>query len=240
MLLDHVSLRLNPADSIYDRGEAYHYLSVGLSASRCISEAIRSCPQDPLIKTILDFPCGNGRVLRFLRAMFPEAMIYAAEIDKNALAFCERVFSATPLMSKARFTDLQIPQRFDLIWCGSLFTHIDETSAVELLRFFYSHLSPGGRCVFTTHGRLPTERIANRKESYGLTVENQEKVLRECKSTGYGYADYADQPGYGISLVSHERMVQLAQSVGSWRETIFLEHGWDEHQDVYCFAITKS
>jgi hypothetical protein len=59
---------------------------------------------------------------------------------------------------------------------------------------------------------------------------------RVFRSKGYGYADYNRQPGWGISIVSHERMRQLAANVGGWKETLLWEHGWDDHQDVYAFS----
>jgi hypothetical protein len=29
----------------------------------------------------------------------------------------------------------------------------------------------------------------------------------------------------------------MAKAVGGWAETLFREHGWDNHQDVYAFAM---
>ncbi len=51
------------------------------------------------------------------------------------------------------FRNLSLPHRFDLIWCGSLITHIDEWAAVDLLDFFCRHLADRGVCVFTTLGQ---------------------------------------------------------------------------------------
>ena len=235
-LLDHVSLEVHVADSMYIPGHAYHYLSVGLSAIRCISAAIRCSRLPHQIDTVLDFPCGYGRVLRFLRRMFPSAHITAAEICGNALDFCGRAFSTTPLLSATNFDELAFPQRFDLIWCGSLLTHIDESSAIDLLRFFHDHLSERGLCIFTAHGRRSIDIIQDQERSYGLTNDARRKITSEFQKTGYGYADYPNQSGYGISVASRERMIELAKSVGGWSETLFIEHGWDNHQDVYAFA----
>jgi len=239
-LLDQVTLKVHVADGMYEPGNAFHYLSVGLSASRCISAAIRASGTDSPIETILDFPCGYGRVLRFLRAMFPATRITAAEIEPRALTFCQRAFSVTPLMSKEDVAELSVPKCFDLIWCGSLLTHVDETSASNLLRFFHEHLAARGLCIFTTHGRQSIERITQHKVTYGLTEDAQRKVIQEFQKTGYGYADYARKRGYGISVVSRERMLELARAVGNWDETFFLESGWDNCQDVYAFAKHKS
>ena len=236
-LLDKVSLQIHRADQMYVPGEALNYLSVGLSASRCIHGALRSSRKGGAVGAILDFPCGYGRVLRFLRVMFPNSDIIGGEIETAALEFCRRAFSATALLSSINLSDLSLPQRFDLIWCGSLMTHIDEQATIDLLRFFHDHLADQGLCIFTTHGQRSIERIQSKKTTYGLTEEAQHKVLRDFQAKGYGYADYPNQSGYGISTVSRSRIVELARGVGMWHEVFFVEHGWDDHQDACAFAM---
>ena len=61
--------------------------------------------------------------------------------------------------------------------------------------------------------------------------------MRTFHEKGYGYADYVNEIGYGISAVSHSRIVELASAIGRWEEVSFLDHGWDGLQDVYAFAI---
>jgi SAM-dependent methyltransferase len=235
-ILDKVSLRIHSADTMY-ADDAFHYLSVGLSASRCIRETLWRTPPAYTVESILDFASGYGRVLRFLRVMFPNSDITAAEIDSTALDFCRRSFSVATFLSKTNFSDLSLPHRFDLIWCGSLFTHIDEQASSNLLRFFHDHLSDQGVCVFTTHGQCSIDWLQSKKVTYGLTEDAQQKVIREFQSKGYGYADYPNQSGNGISTVSHQRILELARGVGQWHVIFFLEHGWDNHQDVYAFAM---
>ena len=236
-LLEKVSLQIHEGDSMYTSSNAFHYLSVGLSASRCIREALRSAGKEFEDGSILDIPSGYGRVLRFLREMFPNAEITAAEIDRTALDFCRRHFAVTTFLSKTSFSDLNLPRRFDLIWCGSLFTHINEQSSRNLLQFFHDHLSTQGVCIFSTHGQRSIDWIQSKKVTYGLTENEQQEVIRGFQEQGYGYVDYPNESGYGTSTVSHQRMLELAKGVGSWYETLFLEHGWDNHQDVYAFAM---
>ena len=193
-------------------------------------------PIEYTVGSILDFPCGYGRVLRFLRAMFPNSDITAADIDSNALDFCRRSFSVATLLSNTTFSDLFLPQQFDLIWCGSLFTHINEQASRNLLQFFHGHLSAQGVCIFTTHGQRSVDWIQSKKVTYA-TEDQQQDVIRGFQMKGYGYADYSKQSGYGTSIVSRQRMLELARGVGRWHEIFFLEHGWDNHQDVYAFAM---
>jgi SAM-dependent methyltransferase len=208
------------------------YLSAGVSAVRCIEHVLTQSAGHNDVRTILDFACGYGRVLRFLKARFPVADITASDIDPEALDFCRRAFSVKIFISSLDFTGISISDRFDLIWCGSLITHIDENAAACLLRFFHDHLSPGGVCIFTTHGN----RAAESMKKYGLSETAQRQVLSQFRENGYGYADYPGRHGIGISVVSHECMVAIARSAGEWNQTAFLDHGWDNLQDVYGFA----
>ena len=234
-LIRKVSLRVHPADAMYE-GDAFHYLSVGLSASRGIRQALR-CTPECTIRSVLDFPSGYGRVLRFLPMMFPNSEITAAEVNNTALKFCRRRFSVATLRSQITLSELSIPQRFDVIWCGSLFTHIDEGTTRDLLKFFHDHLSNRGVCVFSTHGNRSIECIRTKEFTYGLSEDARQEVLRGFQLTGYGYADYPNRSGCGISAVSHSKMVDLARGVGRWEETFFAERAWDNHHDVYAFAM---
>ncbi|MCH7760116.1 class I SAM-dependent methyltransferase [candidate division TA06 bacterium] len=235
-LLSKVSLRVHRNDEMYKPIDARHYLSVGLSAVRCIENALDKSNGDKAVRHILDFPCGYGRVLRFLRVRFPDANITVSDINPVALDFCKRIFSVKSVMSDKDFNKLSLSGKFDLLWCGSLITHIDEKATTDLLKFFHDHLSPGGLCVFTTHGQTSVEWIQGKRETYRLTEVAQQEVLSQFHEKGYGYADYKNQRGIGISVVSHDRMLVIARSVRQWNETFYLEQGWDNHQDVYGFT----
>lgn len=234
-LVEKVSSIIDRKDTMY-AGDAVHYLSAGLSGLRCVEQALKAAGKEIWKGAILDFPCGYGRVLRFMRVRFPDARITAAEIDRDAFQFCATTFHVTPLESKIPISALELDAKYDLIWCGSLFTHIDESAAVELLRFFHDHLAIGGVCVFSTHGRRAVERMVTNEVDYGLDHEEQSRLIRDYHSPGYGYADYQGQPGYGISAVTPERVDELAARVGSWERVCFLDHGWDGCQDVFGFA----
>jgi SAM-dependent methyltransferase len=232
-LLKQVSLHVHRNDEMYMPFDARHYLSTGLSAMRCIESALQKAVGGQAVRSILDFPCGYGRVLRFLRARFPDAEITVSELDKAALAFCKESFYVKTVESTTDFSKLSVAGSFDLIWCGSLLTHVDENSAAELLKFFRDHLSPGGRVLFTTHGRHPVHSIRKTRRAYGLTDAARQDLLSQYDARGYGYADYPGRPGYGVSVASPDRMDSIARSVGPWKDVSFLERGWDNHQDVY-------
>src|SRR5581483_10052394 len=71
--------RISPRDEMY-AGDADHYFGVGRSALRCVRLAMLAAGKQRVCR-ILDLPSGHGRVLRYLKAAFPEARLTACDLD---------------------------------------------------------------------------------------------------------------------------------------------------------------
>jgi SAM-dependent methyltransferase len=245
-LVRRVSLKVSASDDMYVDGWSTSYLTGGLSAGREIRASLDAAGKVIAKGVVLDFPCGYGRVLRLLKEMFPDSQIVGAEIDAAALNFCRRTFSVQGYASSpARgLRSLSLPHRFDLIWCGSLITHIDESAAVDLLDFFCRHLADRGVCVFTTLGQKAASGMMAKKEKRSeLSEQGVEKLLRDYHEKGYGYTDYSwadasSSGSNGLSLTSRSRIIEMARSVGRWEPVYYRESGWHELQDVYAFRLS--
>jgi SAM-dependent methyltransferase len=235
-LLGKVSGKIYFNDTMYD-GDGTHYYKVGLSAIRCIDEAVAQANLTAL-RTILDLPCGSGRVLRFLAQRFPEAEITAGEIQSGPVQFCVRTFGAKPAYSSVNLDEVDLAKKFELIWCGSLATHLNERDIVALLRLFVRHLIRGGLAVFTTHGDFAAQRVSEREFDYSIPEDQIDRLVHDYRRAGYGFADYAGQQNWGVSLTSPEWIRARVRELGGLREVYFKEHGWDNHQDVFGFVKT--
>jgi SAM-dependent methyltransferase len=184
-------------------------------------------------RRILDLPCGHGRVLRMLAAVFPDAALTAADLDRGGVDFCARRFGATPVYAPADPRELALPAAsFDLIWCGSLITHLDEAATLALLEALAAALAPGGRLLVTTHGDWVAERLAAGEATYELDEAGVERVLDGYRATGFGYADYPSSPGYGVTVTS----AAWLREHSPLPVVHFAERGWDAHQDVHALA----
>jgi SAM-dependent methyltransferase len=225
-----------------------HYFSVGLDAVRCIDAALaRTSANEPA--AVLDMPCGWGRVMRFLAARLPEASLTACDIVDDAIEFCAGRFGARPVRSSPAFAEIDFGQRFDLIWCGSLVTHIDAGAADALLRLFARSLAPGGLAVVTAHGDEAAQRMRGRDALYELAPGAAARILASYERDGFGFAELPhslpeaeveERPPapYGISLSSHAWMRRASRRAGL-REVHFAAHDWDGHQDVYGFVLDR-
>jgi SAM-dependent methyltransferase len=234
-LLRAASSRIHYGDGMY-KGDGAHYYKVGLSALRRIDEAVESAGLR-YVRTILDLPCGYGRVMRFLVRRFPEARVTACEIDRAGVDFCVSEFGAAAAYSSADIDSLYLGAHFDLVWCGSLVTHLDADPVLALLKLFRRHLAPGGLAIFTAHGDFVARRMPTRDFDYGLTDGQIARITDAYARDGFAYTDYPDRESYGISLTSPVWVREQARRVGSLREVYFKERGWDEHQDVYGFVL---
>lgn len=242
-MLRKVSLRISMADNMYVPGQAQHYLRVGLSALQCITQVTRVLDDlrtdRPPIRSVLDLPSGGGRVLRFLQIAFPDAALVACDTNEALVEFCGKAFGVQAVRSVPDFNELHLPGTFDLIWCGSLLTRLDETRCTNLLQSFYNHLSPEGVCIFSTHGTTAVSWLRSGEVTYGLSRLAQQSLLSQVTDSGFGYVNRG-QSEYGISLVECDRMVALAERAGKWFLAAFLESGWDNFHDVYAFTRRKA
>jgi SAM-dependent methyltransferase len=212
---DHM-FRSNPALDQYD--------TVGESAIRAIFSVLAAAPKDAVWR-VLDFGCGHGRVARHLRAFFPAAEMWFADSDPSCIDFCAQTFNGTPIRSPADFTDLELPSGLDLIWVGSVFTHIDLERMKILHGKLFDALGPGGLLVATFHGRRWHE-ITRHQEQWA-------PMTRDYETTGMAYQSYGreDLGDWGVSLSSVETVIGLgrredAQLIG------YTETGWANLQDV--------
>lgn len=233
-LLAKVSSRIYYNDGMYD-GDGAHYYKVGLSAIYCIDDALERAKLTN-VRTILDLPCGSGRVMRFLVQRFPEAEITACELEPGPVQFCVRAFGAEPAYSSVNLDEVSLSKTFDLIWCGSLVTHLNDHGIAALLKLFRRHLSDKGLVIFTTHGDFVHRRIPARDFDYQLTREQIDRIGRDYPQTGYGFEDYAGEENWGVSLTSPEWIRTRVRELGGLREVFFKERGWDNHQDVFGFV----
>jgi SAM-dependent methyltransferase len=241
-LLSRVASRISPDDGMY-AGDGEHYFRVGLSAIECIDEALINARIES-VRNILDMPCGFGRVLRFLSQRFPEARIIACDLMPDAVAFCAQTFEAEPARSSEDLTNLSFDTTFDLIWCGSLFTHLDQGGIASLLNLFRRSLAPNGLAVFTTQGERVGHRMISGEFDYSIAKKDVPLIVDSYRQTGYGFATYPDvteysvseNNRYGISLTAPDWIRAQAKTIGGLREVYFRAHGWDDHQDVFGFV----
>jgi SAM-dependent methyltransferase len=231
---------ISPNDVMYTAAEEVDgvrsYLRSGRAALHLIRLAMLAA-QKGSAGTVLDFGCGHGRVLRFLEAEFPHADLVACDINPDAVEFSARIFGATPVHSSPDPEQIEIGGRFDLIWSGSVFSHVDAPYARGLVGLFERALVPGGLLVFTTAGRHVAERM-RAGELAGLAPEAASGLLEDYDRSGHGYRDYEGWTGQGLARLRPAWMCRELAARPGLRLVMLTERGWDRRQDV--FACLKT
>ena len=223
---------ISPNDEMFS-GDERHYFSVGESALESIELALLAARRSKSsIRRILDIPCGHGRALRYIKAAFPEAEITACDLVWEAVDYCASVFGSIPVYSKQQPREIKLRGGFDLIWCGSLLTHLDENRSAEFLCLFNSLLSENGILIFTLHGISCVYAVREGFVSYNLDEAGKKQLDKRFARHGYWYTNYPDRNNYGISFTAPSWVAKQFLQLPDLRLLTYTEMGWDNHQDV--------
>lgn len=206
---DGVSEEISPRDHMFKVKE--RYLRSGRRGLDCIRLGMVAAGLAG-VGSALDLPCGHGRVLRWIKAEFPAARLGACDIDHDGVDFCAATFGATPVYGHEEPEAIEIDAPYELIWCGSLFTHLPPARWEGFLDLFERALAPGGLLVLTTHGRQIAARLRDPERRRVYSPIDHDALLADYERDGIGYAEYAHDPeyrarlslpsAYGISLVT--------------------------------------
>ena len=226
-------LDIGEHDGMFVRGvdvALNQYLMVGRSAIEMIAQAM-IIGGKPEIASVLDLPCGGGRVTRHLVKFLPEATIYVAELDKRNEDFVARTFGVTPIAAPADFSKTP-PRTFDLVFVGSLLTHLPKERFAAALRWFTAALAPDGLLVATISGRRADhcERTMNRYIDPPLW----DAAGNSRDATGFGYVETERNAAgsYGFSLAAPSWVLRLVETEPRCRILGFHEAAWGDHQDA--------
>jgi SAM-dependent methyltransferase len=232
-ILDDASLEVSreicPDDGMADYAPEI-YFTAGRDALRAVRMAMLAVGLDE-VKSALDFGSGGGRVLRYLRAAFPNAALTACDILPKQVEFCEREFGATGIVSEGDPSALDLEGPFELIWSGSLLTHLDEETWPKVLELFSRTAAYGGVIVFTVYGRLVAEMLRSRENLLNLKEDQVDETLRKYDETGFSFAPTRWD---GDTFVSRAWVCEQLDRFPELDLLLYLEHGWLGQDVVAC------
>jgi ubiquinone/menaquinone biosynthesis C-methylase UbiE len=114
---------------------------------------------------VLDFGCASGRMIRWLNDFAEQCEIWGVDISAEHIIWCQQHLSP-PFNFAAVTTSPHLPfedNQFDLIYCGSVFTHIADLADAWLLEL-KRIARPGGKLYVTVHDRHSADLIMNHPE----------------------------------------------------------------------------
>jgi SAM-dependent methyltransferase len=185
------------------------------------------------VQSCLDFGCGYGRVMRWLRLQLEPERLVAADVDPAAVRFCAQEFDVRPirLAIDPRVTDVG---KHSLIWVGSVFTHLPGDVCGRLSASLSESLQPGGVLVLSTHGPSSLDRATQ----FGAGVSRDRGAIdRELTRHGISYRPYPHyrHARYGLTWHTEEYVQGLFGTRGNLTFIFSRAAGWCRHHDVYAF-----
>jgi SAM-dependent methyltransferase len=225
-----VNRTIHQHDDMWLSGKEW-YWPLGHSCVECVLRGL-STTTLPRVGAVLEVACNYGRSGRHLRAAFPEAQIWFNDIHEGA-DFCASEFRGYSLRLDLEMARPPLP-KFDLVWIGSLFTHLTEPKTRSWLNYLSPQLNEAGIMVATFHGRRSAEIFRNQ---FGDFVDATWPVARQ---TGWGYAPYDKaQPEWGFSMNTVAKLAELAEGAPGMRIGDLTEAGWGGNHDVLTLVRTN-
>jgi ubiquinone/menaquinone biosynthesis C-methylase UbiE/ketosteroid isomerase-like protein len=154
---------------------------------------------------ILDFGCGAGQLIRQLVGLAGMCEIWGVDLSARHIFWCKQNlsppfhFATTTKVPHLPFED----RSFHLIYCGSVFTHIDDLADAWLLEL-HRILTPEGRLYITIHDQHTIDLFSKQPYVNGTRFITEEpgyrKYYREAFAMFTSGRDNRSQVFYDVSF----------------------------------------
>lgn len=180
---------------------------------------------DYQVQAVLDFASGYGRIGRMMELLFAPEKIWVSDVREQGVAYQKQQFGFQGFPSGFVPAEVDFPTQFDLIFVGSLFTHLNEKLFGEWLQRLAEQLTDQGILIFTTHDST--------KDDFRYRITSEE--------TSFDFVEDTIEDGnvYGTSYVSEQKVRDIAQKVGLPADEKHLKRypeSFGTIQDTYVFS----
>lgn len=138
------------------------FLDIGKTLTKDIKDLCAFTGRDIFsFENILDFGCGSGRVLRNLHDAPSSCKLHGTDIDHELTDWCKNNLPNVKMNTNGYNPPLPYEDNtFDLIYCISVFTHLDEDYQNAWLAELKRIAKPGSTLILTVHGQPCINELA--------------------------------------------------------------------------------
>ncbi|MCI0442759.1 class I SAM-dependent methyltransferase [bacterium] len=177
--------------------------------------------------SILDFGCGCGRVIRWMKNL-THAELYGSDFNPSFIRWCRKNLKfANFIVNKLQPPLLFDDSSFDLVYALSVFTHMDEGLQRSWMSEFVRILKPDGYLVLSIHGEYYLDQLSELEKQKFLSGN---LVIRSGGALGSNrFAAYHPFEYFNRSMING---LVLSE---------FMERGarGNPYQDLYLFQKQK-
>jgi SAM-dependent methyltransferase len=198
------------------------FINKGRKCSKGIATALRKQGREvSSFRTILDFGCGCGRTLIWLKRA-QKNQFYGTDIDSEAIYWCQKNYDGEFKINQA-LPPLQYSNNtFELIYGISIFTHLDEQFQFRWLDELRRITRPGGLVLLTIHGEHVWRKL-------------DEKLIAQLKHKGILFVvdDYwRDKFPEWYQSTFHLKSYVIENFSRYFKILDYIPRGVNKHQDV--------
>lgn len=178
------------------------------------------------VRSFLEFACGYGRFTRHWVMKYPPERTFVSDIYKEAVDWQHQQLGVCGVYSTPSPKEFPLVATFDIIFVGSLFSHLPKNLFEEWLKKLFGMLSPNGVIAFSVHDSrlLPYTKF---------------KFFRKKKQLfhyfGRSESNSLSRKIYGTSHVSEKYVAELINKVCPESRGVYrrFANGLYENQDIY-------
>jgi SAM-dependent methyltransferase len=221
-------------DDMLPNSNMDYYLAVGRNAIEIVTDAMVLTHRTSFSK-ILDMPCGGGRVTRHLVKFLPDAQLFVSDVEKAKQAAVAEQFGATAVDLAPDFS-IPSERHYDLIFVGSLLTHVQEEMFGRVVGWCIEALAKDGILIATTCGR--TNALMQMQRSKRTGREVPELVMRKVLAGQHAFwrarapSERYGGTVYGTGIAPGSWVVRQIEAHADATVLGFKEGGWAGNQDA--------
>lgn len=177
------------------------------------------------VRSVLEFACGYGRFTRHLVQDVDPRFICVSDIYTHAVDWQTETFGVRGVYSTDDPARFSLDSSFDVIFVGSLFSHLPNHLFKGWLRKLYGMLNPGGVLAFSVH-------------DVHLNTDAQNQGSKDFQYAAFSESDTLSTDVYGMAYVSGAYVARTIQEAtdGEVREYAHVKKGLYENQDLYVLS----
>lgn len=159
------------------------FFAGGETTARVIDEMLQADGADVRrMKSLLDFGCGCGRVIRHWRPMSAQVALHGTDYNSALIGWCRRNLRFAQFAVNRLKPPLDYPDNaFDLVYAFSIFTHLPADLQEPWIRELVRVTAPGGYVFLTLHGDSFRQQLSPEELA---AFDGGELVVRHAQMAG--------------------------------------------------------